>query len=390
MKNFYGLNTLMPQKNCGHCGWPSCSAMTRRMTTGEAEPSDCIYLGMPEFSENKSKIQSLLKEGIKIGIRMPTSSEKVTLIRPCTTESGKVTATARLVLPTSGKELKYGFFDPFTLCDLLKNYPSFDDIKCSEKMSIARIGIDGKSILVFGNGKIKVRKARDKEDVHASINLISKIMWGAIICPDCGCDAIDCASGGCQKCSDPLKSVLNALPVIDSDKTPTRRKVKGIKIAEKLESIKTNDKFMEGMKTLDTAVTDFKKSTGKEVDLEDFSNRMKEISIDYIIKTEKIEDAVFGIVMMGITRDLKRAIEAATTVDRNEHVKEVVELIADAYSAFKNSDLKKGKEIEERYQILSEKITELKDKEGSKPGMLEIEKIARNGRNIAKILELKL
>lgn len=390
MKNFYELNIMMPQKNCGHCGWPSCSAMARRMTTGEAEPSDCIYLGMSEFGENKSKIQSLLKEGIKIGVRMPTRSEKVTLIRPCTTESGKVTATARLVLPSSEKELKYGFFDPFILCGLLNNYRSFEDIKCSEKMGIARIDYDGKSILVFGNGKIKVRKARDTEDVHATINHISKIMWGAIICLDCGCDVIDCASGGCQKCSDPLKSVLNALPVIDSDKTPTRRKVKGIKIAEKLETIKTNDKFNEGMKTLDTAVTDFKKSTGKEVDLEDFSNRMKEISLDYIIKTEKIEDAVFGIVMMGITRDLKRAIEAATTVDQNEHVKEAVELVADAYSVFKNSDLKKGKEIEERYQRLSEKITELKDKEGSKPGMLEIEKIARNGRNIAKILELKL
>ncbi len=390
MHSFYGIYTSMPMKNCGHCGWPSCSALARRMTTGEAEPSDCIYLCMPEFSENKAKIQSLLKEGIKIGIMMPTSSEKVTLIRPCTTESGKVTATARLILTTSGKELKYGFFDTFTLCGLLKNYPSFDDIKCSEKMGIARIGIDGKSILLFGNGKIKVRKARDKEDVLASIDLISKIMWGAIICPDCGCDAIDCASGGCQKCSDPLKSVLNALPVIDSDKTPTRRKVKCIKIAEKLETIKTNDKFNEGMKTLNTTVTDFKKSGGKGADLEDLGNKMKEISLDYIIKTEKIEDAVFGIVLMGITRDLKRAIEAATTVDRNEHVKEAVELVADAYSVFKNSDLKKGKEIEERYQRLSEKITELKDKEGSKPHLLEIEKIARNGRNIAKILELKL
>jgi len=389
MKNFYELNTLMPQKNCGYCGWPSCSTLARRMTTGEAKPSDCIYLSMPKFSENKAKIQNILNDGIKIGIRMPTHSEKVTLIRPCTTENGKVTATAQLILPTNDKELKYGFFDPFALCDVLNNYRSFDDIKCSEKMGIARIDYDGKSILVFGNGKIKVRKARDKEDVLASINLISKIMWGTIICPDCGCNVIDCASGGCQKCSDPGKSILNTLPVIDSDKT-LRREVKDIKIAEKLETIQTNKKFAEGIKTLDTAVTDFKKSMGKDVDLEDLSNKMKKISLNYIIKTEKIEDAAFGIVLMGITKDLKKAIEAATTVDPNEHVKKAVELVADAYFAFKNSDLKKGGEIEERYQRFSEKITKLKDKKGSKPWILEIEKIARNGKNIAQILELKL
>ncbi|MFQ5887614.1 MAG: (Fe-S)-binding protein [Candidatus Hydrothermarchaeales archaeon] len=386
----------MPLKNCGHCGWPSCSALARRMTGGDAEIADCAYLSVPEYAENKAKIKSLLKEGIKIGMRMPTRSEKVTYIRPCTTERGKVTATARFVPPfVERKELKYGFYDPFVLCGLLKSYRPFEDVKCSEKLGIARITYDGKSILLFGNGQIKVRKARDKEDVQATIDLISRIMWGSIICPDCGCDVIDCASGGCHECLTTLCPVLNGPPVLDADKISMRKKAKGSRIFERLDVIETQGIFMEGIKTLENAVKDFKKlmESKRRVDLQDFNDEMTKISLDFIIKTERLEDAVLGIVLMGITRDLTRAVEAAssTKADKDELIKEAGDLVVGAYFAFRNSDLEKGKEIVDGYQSLSKKIKELSaGKEGSKSQILEIEKMARNGGYIARILELSI
>ncbi|MFQ5974862.1 MAG: (Fe-S)-binding protein [Candidatus Hydrothermarchaeales archaeon] len=391
MHGFYDLFTSMPLKNCGHCGWPSCSTLARRMAAGDSEVADCVYLNMPEYAENKAKVKSLLKEGLKIKVRMPTSSEKVTYVRPCTTESGKVTATAHLMLPfVEGNELKYGLFDPFVLCDFLKNYQPFEDIRCSEKMGIARITYNGKSILLYRNGKIKVRKAKDKDDIFATINLISRIMWGSIICPDCGCDVVDCASGGCLAT---LCPVLNTPPVLDESKILPRKKVKVSEIFQRLDNIENKDKFIVGIKKLEKTIKDFEKliDNGEGIYLEDFNNEMVKISLDFIVKTERVEDAVLGIVLIGISRDLKRAVEAASiSVDKNELAKEAGELVVDSYFAFKNSDLEKGKEIGGRYQKLSKKLTELKTKKRSKPQILEIEKMARQGANIARILELSL
>ncbi len=141
-------------------------------------------------------------------------------------------------------------------------------------------------------------------------------------------------------------------------------------------------------------IKDFEKliDNGEGIYLEDFNNEMVKILLDFIVKTEKVEDAVLGILLMGMTRDLTRAIEAASSIKirENELAKEARQIVVDAFFAFKNSDLEKGKEINDRYQKLSKKLTELDAKKGSKSQILEIEKMARQGANIARILELTL
>jgi len=126
---------------------------------------------------------------------------KVTYIRPCVTDAGKVSAETRLVSRgRTSSELLSDFFDSARLCWLLSISRIFSKVKCSEKLGIAKMEFEGKTIVVSKGGRINIRTAEDKEDALRTVWLVSKALWPSIICPKCQKSVLECVSGLCVKC----------------------------------------------------------------------------------------------------------------------------------------------------------------------------------------------
>ena len=53
---------------------------------------------------------------------------------------------------------------------------------------------------MFRNGKIKIQRCLDREDILRTAAKVSRLVWGAAICEVCKRPAIECASGRCGKC----------------------------------------------------------------------------------------------------------------------------------------------------------------------------------------------
>ena len=84
--------------------------------------------------------------------------------KPCMTEDGKIIATARL-----GKHIEIS-----RSYELLR--AKFADAKCSEKLGIIKINYMGKTVMVFRNGKISIRKAEDENDAIETIKKVTEVL----------------------------------------------------------------------------------------------------------------------------------------------------------------------------------------------------------------------
>lgn len=51
---------LLPRKNCGECGLPTCWAFTWELIFGEGQLADCRPLAEPDWSEAVGRLQELL------------------------------------------------------------------------------------------------------------------------------------------------------------------------------------------------------------------------------------------------------------------------------------------------------------------------------------------
>ena len=100
--------------------------------------------------ESEFKAVSFEKITLDIGTK---SSEKkeIVIYKPCKDEANKIMFE---------NELPYNI-------DIGKTCPNLEkigEVKCSEKMGVAMIDINGQNITLFENGKIVARKVKDKED----------------------------------------------------------------------------------------------------------------------------------------------------------------------------------------------------------------------------------
>ncbi len=385
--------------------------MARKIATGDTKPEQCFNLSnRPEHKQNLQKIKQLLREGVEIGAKGTIIIEDtgITYIHPCISETGKVTAEARLTTSPEGiMNLKYGFYDPIQLCMMLNMTSFFKDIRCSPSLGVGRVTVDDKTVLIYKDGRINVRKAKDKEDAIQTIRLVSRNLWGAIICSYCGNAGIDCASGGCEECVTQVCPVISGGP---PDPTATTRgsiqQTTVSTIFDRVKTLETKSYFEEGVKQLDDAFDIFEKTSFKLLEKQIFdSSALKAIqdkiakanksAIKFIAETPDVYNAAIGLILNGVAIDLTRITDGLKRVTSSKKLlspklkelfSEAVSIATEAYHAFRAVDLEKVKRISDRYTMFRKQWTEAFKEMQEKDVLTGIEKIAVNGFYMSRLL----
>jgi hypothetical protein len=386
--------------------------MARKIATGDAEIEQCISLLSSECQGSVEKIKKMLEEGIEHSTKgmVLVENKEVEYIYTCSSESGRVVAETRL---TSGLEgamnLKYGFLDPIVMCWILNESGIFKDVKCSSKLGVARVNINDKIIMIFQDGRINVRNARDKHDAIEAIKFVSRILWGSIICSRCGNAGMDCASGGCEDC---LNKVW-ICPVIEggppgpfTSNQHLINKKTSLAIFKWAKKLETGKYFFEGIRFLDRVVNLLTELAEKIVkgqfektlinEMENEMNKTNKLAVRFIIETHRIQDATIGLILAGITLDLFRVTAGLKTIIENQkpmnnEIKGVftdaIEIVVQAYSAFRKFNFEVAKQAIDKYLIFREKWGQLFNEQPASRGTLvPIIKIASNGFYIARLL----
>ncbi len=401
----------MPRLDCGLCGNPSCRTMARKIATGDAKPERCVNLSTrPEYKKNLQEIGQILREGVEIGAKGTIVIEEtgVTYIHPCISEAGKVTAEARLTSgPEGAFDLKYGFYDPIQLCMILNMAGFFEDVRCSPKLGIGRVTVGDKTALIYKDGRINVRQAKDRDDAIRTVRLISRSLWGAIICSCCGNAGVDCASGGCEDCVTQICPVIGGGPPDPTiaSRGPTQQTTAS-SIFDRAKALETQAYFEEGVKQLDEAFEIFEKASHKFLEkqiidkaaLKSIEEKITEANgsaIKFIVETPSVYDAAIGLILSGIAIDLTRmenGLEIVLSSDEElspklrEFFLEAVNIATEAYQSFRAVDFDKAKDITDRYAKFQKRWKEAFKNMLEKTALAGIEKISVNGFYISRLL----
>jgi ArsR family metal-binding transcriptional regulator len=100
-------------------------------------------------------------------------------VNPCT-EDGKVTLQSTL-RTKDGVERKEPYFDAVKLCEALRKIRDFSRVRCSSEIGYAIIEYEDKRIHVFKEGKIIIRRAKDRDDATRTLNMVSAMLSDAVI-----------------------------------------------------------------------------------------------------------------------------------------------------------------------------------------------------------------
>jgi hypothetical protein len=385
--------------------------MARKIATGDTKPGQCFNLSTrPEYKQNLQKIKQFLREGVEIGAKGTIVIEDtgITYIHPCISETGKITAEARLTTSLEGTmDLKYGFYDPIQLCMMLNMTGFFKDVRCSPNLGVGRATVDDKTVLIYKDGRINVRRAKDKEDAIQTIRLVSRSLWGAIICSYCGNTGVDCASGGCEDCITHVCPVISGGP--PDPTTTSRGSIQQITVStifDRVKTLETKSDFEEGVKQLDDAFDVFEKTSLKFLEkqifdssaskaIEDKIAKVNKSVIKFIVETPSVYDAAIGLILSGVAIDLTRITDGLKIVTSSkkslspklkELFSEAVTIATEAYHAFRAVGFEKTKRISEQYTMFRKRWTEAFKEMLEKDVLTGIEKIAVNGFYISRLL----
>jgi hypothetical protein len=150
------------------------------------------HLTVPKFRDD-----CLLSKGIEVRDLIRVRKEAVMYVQPCVSERGKLMVDIEL-----SKRPSDHFIDSETLCSLLDVHRRrFAELKCSRDLGVAKLKWKGKEISIFRNGKLKIQRVIDRDEILRVANSLSRLIWGAAVCEVCGQPAISCASGACGKCA---------------------------------------------------------------------------------------------------------------------------------------------------------------------------------------------
>lgn len=409
---FYELYHLMPLLDCGLCGNPTCRTTARKLAAGDIEPEKCINLTtQPRLKKNLQKIRQLIKEGIEIGAKGMIKEKDVTYIHPCVTEAGKIMAKARLTPRLeNADELKYGFYDPIQLCTILNNADFLREARCSSKLGIAKVILNEKTVLIHKDGRITVRKAHDKEDVIRTIRLISRSVWGAIIC-SCGNTGVDCASGGCKDCLDNLCPVIARGPPLPATSLNDTAQFRASNTAfDQVKKLETGKYFEEGVRNLDTGFALLEQAGRRFLD-DRFDNSSTLNSIDekicnanalgtrFILETSEIRNASIGLILNGVAMDLTRIVNGLRVVfsrkstlspKMSKLLSGALEIATSGFKSWRTFDLENAKSVRLQYNDFHTSWEHEHRNTSEKDVLVSIEKMAVNGFYMSRLLKAKL
>ncbi|HJH31946.1 MAG TPA: hypothetical protein C5S50_07185 [Methanosarcinaceae archaeon] len=107
-----------------------------------------------------------------------SSGHTICLARPCVDEPGKYIAESQY--PND--------FSMDALCTILQNKlqeARISELRCSEKLGVARFELDGKTILLYRIGRIDIRRAADIADASLIIEKVQRIVKDAFTYTAC-------------------------------------------------------------------------------------------------------------------------------------------------------------------------------------------------------------
>lgn len=149
-----------------------------------------------EFFVPRFRDECILSIGTEVRDLLRVRKETVLYVQPCTSERGRLMADI---------ELRSGdaeCIDSRTLCSLLEIHRRrFSELKCSQNLGVAKLMWKGREISIFKNGKIKIQRAINREEILSVANSVARLIWGAELCEVCGQPALSCASGACGMCA---------------------------------------------------------------------------------------------------------------------------------------------------------------------------------------------
>lgn len=112
-----------------------------------------------ELIQSELKAVNFEKITLDIGKTDPEKKE-IVIYKPCKDEANKIMFE---------NELPY----KINIGKTCPNFEKLGKVKCSEKMGVAMLDIDGRNVTIFENGKIVARKVKDKEDAQ---NILIKVL----------------------------------------------------------------------------------------------------------------------------------------------------------------------------------------------------------------------
>ena len=188
-----------PKINCGLCGRAACTGFARALVVGHLELDDCPILGLLDYRNLRAELEAIIDGDStpRMGIAPELPEGGVLFTQPCKDTNDRVMAELSLhngVEP--GESMRFAVFDPRTLCDLMNCLQSqFDLVKCSRDLGYGRADVDEMNITVLQDGRINMRRVKDRDQVMSVFGKLERALVGATICNCCGCDLLSILSG---------------------------------------------------------------------------------------------------------------------------------------------------------------------------------------------------
>lgn len=173
LEEFYNL---MPAKDCRVCGSLSCRTFARKIIRGTSKVEDCPHMLSGDLSKNKSDILKALSSNAVSLPRLSKARKSMLIIHPCHAKGKKMGE-----FQIEPENDLFGVFDFKALCTLVSGCSEFSDAKFSGKLGVASFGYGEKIVFVFSSGLIRIKQAKDKEDIIKSAEFVLKKIIKSII-----------------------------------------------------------------------------------------------------------------------------------------------------------------------------------------------------------------
>ena len=261
----------------------------RRLVAGDASGIECIYFR--ELGRDVKKLEEVGKKA-SISVYSAGTDEKISFIKPCLQDTKKYMGETRFTLPA---DMKYGFFDVISQ-SLFLSLRVECEAKSSPKLGVSRVNFhDGRNSLIFDSGEVAVREAGSEDNIRSTLHFLSRVLWGAVICPNCGNCLYECL----LSCMNPPlgppvfepgnnKPVFTPLRILEEDLLPEKKLLNAIRgsLKNQLESIRKSP----------------------ELNMKYFLETLN-LSITYQLKVQDPNYAVLGLLSCGAAHQIKHAVD---------------------------------------------------------------------------------